>query len=126
MEGQPLDPVTKSWPGKWQLVGDPTFPDAMAAIADIIFAFSGISAFFPIAAEMRDPAQYSKAVYICQGVVSSVYLIIAVVVVYFCGSDVASPALGSAGPVMKKVCYGIALPGLLATAAIVCHVGLIP
>jgi hypothetical protein len=31
-----------------------------------------------------------------------------------CGQYVASPALGSAGPLIKKISYGIALPGLIA------------
>jgi hypothetical protein len=48
--------------------------------------------------------------------------VIGVVVYYYCGSYVASPALGSAGVTMKKVCYGLALPGLLATTTITIHV----
>jgi hypothetical protein len=41
---------------------------------------------------------------------------------YFCGSYVASPAIGSAGPLLKKVGYGIALPGLLGSAILLGHV----
>lgn len=52
------------------------------------------------------------------------YLLVGIVVYYFCGSYVASPALGSAGPLLKKVCYGIALPGLLATTVLPAHVSL--
>jgi hypothetical protein len=51
--------------------------------------------------------------------------VIGIVVYYFCGSYVASPALGSAGVTMKKVCYGLALPGLLATTTITIHVRLL-
>jgi hypothetical protein len=41
---------------------------------------------------------------------------------YFCGQYVAFPALGSAGVLVKKIAYGIALPGLLVTLIIYTHV----
>lgn len=94
----------------------------MSAVATIIFAFSGTPAFFPIAAEMRDPRLYVRSMLVCQATVATVYLTIGVVVYTYCGSYVASPALGSAGTLMKKVCYGIAIPGLLVTGMVVSHV----
>lgn len=51
------------------------------------------------------------------------YVAIGTVIYYYCGSYVASPALGSAGATVKKVAYGIALPGLIASTVIVLHVG---
>lgn len=71
---------------------------------------------------MRDPRLYSRALSVCQGVMTVVYVTIGVVVYYFCGSYVASPALGSAGVMMQKVCYGLALPGLIVTTMLVTHV----
>lgn len=50
------------------------------------------------------------------------YIAIGCVIYYYCGSHVASPALGSAGVVIKKVAYGIALLGLLVSTTIVLHV----
>lgn len=50
------------------------------------------------------------------------YVVIGTVVYYYCGSFVASPALGSAGPLLKRICYGLALPGLLATTTLTVHV----
>lgn len=96
----------------------------MSAVATIIFAFSGTPAFFPIVAEMRNPQHYVRSMLICQATVCTVYLVIGVVVYTYCGSYVASPALGSAGPLMKKVCYGLALPGLLVSGTMVSHVSL--
>lgn len=107
-----------------KIVGAPDFAQAMSAVATIIFAFSGTPAFFPIASEMKEPKHYARSMLICQATVFTVYLVVGVVVYYFCGSYVASPALGSAGTLMKKVCYGIALPGLLVTEMITCHVSL--
>lgn len=42
-------------------------------------------------------------------------------VYYFCGDFIASPALGSAGPLMKKICYGLALPALFVSSIIFTH-----
>jgi hypothetical protein len=53
--------------------------------------------FFPIAAEMRDPRYYTRALLICQSIVTATYISVGTVVYYYCGSFVASPALGSAG-----------------------------
>lgn len=71
---------------------------------------------------MRDPRQYTRALLICQGCLTAVYIVIGCVIYYYCGSYVASPALGSAGGTVKKVSYGLALPGLIVTATIVSHV----
>jgi formate/nitrite transporter FocA (FNT family) len=71
---------------------------------------------------MRDPHHYTKALVVCQSVMTALYVAIGVVVYIYCGSFVASPALGSAGALMKKVCYGLALPGLLASVVLVSHV----
>ncbi|KAH7244546.1 uncharacterized protein BKA55DRAFT_515738 [Fusarium redolens] len=53
--------------------------------------------------------------------ISACYIAIGCVVYYFCGSYVASPALGSAGVLIKRVSYGIALPGLIVTTMLTCH-----
>lgn len=94
----------------------------MGAISSIVFAYSGTAAYFPIAAEMKRPNDYYKAMYACQLVVYCVYLIVGTVVYIYCGSYVASPALGSAGPMLEMVCFGIALSGLGVTLMIVLHV----
>lgn len=93
----------------------------MTAVATIVFAFAGSPAFFSIASEMRDTRLYNRALVISQAAVALVYIVIGVVVYYYCGSYVASPALGSAGVTMKKVCYGLALPGLIASCMLFVH-----
>lgn len=71
---------------------------------------------------MRDPKKdYAKALFTCQGLVTLVYLVIGGVVYHYAGQYVSSPALGSAGPLLKKVCYGIAIPGLLVGATLNTH-----
>jgi amino acid permease len=88
----------------------------------MVLAYSGTPAFFNIIAEMRDPRRYTRSLLIAQGGVSIIYAMIGCLVYYYCGSYVASPALGSAGGTVKKISYGIALPGLLVSITITTHV----
>lgn len=73
---------------------------------------------------MRDPRLYTRSLIACQSSISIVYITIGVLVYYYCGSYVTSPAPGSAGPLVKKVAYGIGIPGLLASALLTVHVSL--
>ncbi|EWZ99218.1 hypothetical protein BFJ70_g11031 [Fusarium oxysporum] len=105
----------------FRLTNDPPFADAMAAVSSHIFAYAGTPAYFSIIAEMRDPTLYTSALIWSQSIMTAVYVVIGVVIYYYVGSEVASPALASAGPTMKKVGFGFALPGLLVSAMIVTH-----
>jgi len=109
------------WQSDYVLFGSPTAAEAFAALSSIVFAYAGTPAFFNIVSEMREPRLYTRSLIVCQSVMTAVYLAIGIVVYYFCGSYVASPALGSAGNVMKKVCYGIALPGLIVSTTLFVH-----
>ncbi|CEJ62454.1 hypothetical protein PMG11_10951 [Penicillium brasilianum] len=110
------------WKPDYKLFNNPSFSDAASAVSSLVFSYAGTPAFFSIASEMRDPRQYTKALVVCQTVISTAYIVVGIVVYYYCGSYVSSPALGSAGPVVKKVAYGIALPGLLVTAILLTHI----
>lgn len=117
-------PADQLWVSDYKIIGSPSFASAMSAICTIVFAYAGTPAFFSIVSEMRDPRHYTRALVICQTIVSAFYLSIGIVVYYYCGSYVSSPALGSAGPLIKKVSYGFAIPGLLASTTIFVHVRL--
>lgn len=106
----------------FKLIADNGWSAAISSCSSLVFSYAGTPAFFSIVSEMRDPKKYTRSLVICQTTVTVTYITIGIVVYYFCGSYVASPALGSAGVTMKKVCYGLALPGLLATVTIVSHV----
>ncbi|KAK4497797.1 hypothetical protein PRZ48_010451 [Zasmidium cellare] len=114
----PQEGVFKS---DFKVIGEPTFEEAISAVSTIVFAFAGSPAFFSVISEMRNPRDYTKSLMIAQAAVALVYLIIGIVVYYYCGSYVASPALGSAGVTMKRVCYGLALPGLVASCMLFVH-----
>jgi amino acid permease len=114
-------PQDRPFVSDYKLIGNPTFNEAMGALNTFVFAYAGTPAFFAIISEMRDPRDYNKSMYICQGTMTAIYIIVGVVVYYFCGSWVASPALGSAGPLLKRVCYGLAITGLIASTCLVTH-----
>ncbi|RWQ93295.1 putative amino acid transporter [Paecilomyces variotii] len=114
-------PQSGPWKSDYKIVNNPSFSDAMSAVSSIVFAYAGTPAFFAIVSEMRDPRKYTRSLLLCQGGVTAIYITIGCVVYYYCGSYVASPALGSAGVMVKKVAYGFALPGLIVTTTLVIH-----
>ncbi|KAL4888173.1 transmembrane amino acid transporter protein-domain-containing protein [Aspergillus ambiguus] len=115
--------VGVSHPGeKVEAVVDTDLYHGFTAVTNIVFAFCGHAAFFGLAAELKDPRDYPKALMLLQGTDISLYLIAAVVIYRYGGADVASPALGSASPVVSKVAYGIALPTIIIAGVIYGHV----
>ena len=111
-----------AWVSDFKIAANPSFAEAISAVSSIIFAYSGTPGFFSIVSEMRQPRHYTKAVMICQSALTAIYIVIGCVMYYYCGSYVASPALGSAGGLVKKISYGFALPGLIVTSTIMSHV----
>lgn len=115
-------PQEGPWSSDYKLFNSPTFAQGIAAVSSLIFACSATPAYFSIAAEMRDPRLFTRSLVISQIGSTVIYLVIGIVVYYYCGSYVASPALGSAGLLIKRISYGIALLGLIASTTIVLHV----
>lgn len=101
---------------------DVSFQDAFLAVTNIIFAYITHVAFFGLISEMRDPREFPKSLTMLQIVDTSMYVVTAIVAYRYAGPDVASPALSSAGPVMKKVAYGIAIPTVIIAGVIYGHV----
>lgn len=117
-----------------------SFQDAFLAVTNIIFAYSTrfrllfISfpvansalvahvAFFGFISEMHDPRDFPKSLTMLQVVDTSLYIVTAMVIYRYAGPDVASPALSSAGPLMKKVAYGLAIPTVVIAGVVFGHV----
>lgn len=59
---------------------------------------------------MSDPRDFPKSLAMLQVLDTCMYIVTAMVIYCYAGPDVASPALSSAGPLMKKVAYGLAIP----------------
>lgn len=94
----------------------------ITATANIFCASAGSSAFLPVISEMRNPNHYNRALYVCMSIVTASYFAFSLIVYRYCGMWVTSPSLGSAGPTLKRVAYGIGLFGLLITAVLYVHV----
>ena len=93
----------------------------MSAIANQLFAVGGSGTFFTISAEMKHPHLFTRSLLCGQSFIILTNIVIASIVYGKVGQYIASPALGSAGPLIKKIAYGIALPGLLVTAVLYSH-----
>lgn len=94
---------------------------AFTAVTNIVFAYCAHVAFFGLIAEMERPQDFPKALCMLQIFEIALYVAAAIVIYYYVGDDVASPALGSAGPIMKKVAYGIAIPTVCSQFLIFCR-----
>ncbi|KAL2207215.1 hypothetical protein CC79DRAFT_704940 [Sarocladium strictum] len=116
-----LAPQDVPWKSDFKLFGNPTFAQGVGAYGTLLFACSATPTYYALVAEMKDPRMYTRSLVIAQAGSTAIYLTIAVVVYYYCGSYVASPALGSAGPLIKRISYGIALPGLIVTTTLFIH-----
>ncbi|KAI5809510.1 transmembrane amino acid transporter protein-domain-containing protein [Peziza echinospora] len=105
-----------------EVTTSPSFYKAFIAVMNIIFAYAGHLAFFSFISEMKNPEEYPKALFSLQISDTCLYLIAAVVIYRFTGADVASPALGSTGPMLRKIAYGIASPTIIIAGVINAHV----
>ncbi|MCO5549815.1 hypothetical protein L7F22_003289 [Adiantum nelumboides] len=93
--------------------GNGNFAACMVSINMQLVSVMGNVSFYSVSAEMRQPSKFTKAVVVGQTFNLVMYLTLGLVVLYIAGQYITSPALGLAGPVVEKICFGIALPGLL-------------
>lgn len=100
-----------------------SFQSGFLAVANMVFAYAGHVAFFTFISELKNPRDFPKALAFLQCSDISMYIITAVVVYYYAGDQVASPALDSASDVVKKVAYGVAIPTIVIAGVVNGHVG---
>lgn len=100
-----------------------SFQGGFLAVANMVFAYAGHVAFFTFISELKNPRDFPKALAFLQCSDISMYIITAVVVYYYAGDHVASPALDSASEVVKKVAYGVAIPTIVIAGVVNGHVG---
>jgi hypothetical protein len=115
-------PQTGDYDFGYHVLATPTFAAGITAASTIFCSGAGTSAFLPVMSEMKNPREYAKAVNWCMGLVTAAYLSFSLVVYNYCGKWVASPSLGSAGPLVKKIAYGVGLWGLCVSGALYVHV----
>ncbi|KAJ5791659.1 uncharacterized protein N7518_008670 [Penicillium psychrosexuale] len=101
------------WPAE-----DVTFPKAAVAISNIVFAYAFAGALPSFMNEMHTPKDYVKSITALGVIEISIYVLTGSIIYAFVGQDVQSPALLSAGPVMSKIAFGIALPVIFISGSI--------
>jgi len=111
------DVVFRLWP-KDNL----TFVPGFLAVSNMVFAYAGHPAFFTFISELKDPNDFPKALAFLQVSDISMYLIATVVIYYFAGDSVASPALNSASETVAKVAWGVAIPTIVIAGVVNGHV----
>ncbi|KAJ5458983.1 hypothetical protein N7530_010927 [Penicillium desertorum] len=89
---------------------------------NIAFSYVSHNTFFTFMAELKDPKDFPKALALLQSIDMTLYIVAAVVIYRYTGADVASPALGSAGLLISRIAYGIALPTIVIAGVINGHV----
>ena len=99
-----------------------SFPEAFLAVTNIVFAFAGHVAFFSFISEMKNPADFPKALVTLQVADTGLYFVVAMVIYAYGGTMVDSPALGTAGDVVGKVAWGMAVPTIIIAGIIYGHV----
>ncbi|TQN63973.1 N amino acid transport system protein, partial [Colletotrichum shisoi] len=85
---------------------------------NIIFAFSFAIGQFSFMDEMNTPADYMKSIWASGGIQISIYTITGALCYAFIGPSVQSPALLSAGPLISKIAFGVALPVIFISGSI--------
>ncbi|PSK34434.1 hypothetical protein B9Z65_8760 [Elsinoe australis] len=101
----------------------PTTLEAYAiGMSNIVITFTGHTAYFSFISELRRPEDFPKSLSLLQSLVVTFYIVVAVVIYNYAGDTVASPALGSASPLIRKIAYGVASPTIVVAGVVNAHV----
>ncbi|KAG6019729.1 hypothetical protein E4U41_003127 [Claviceps citrina] len=95
-----------------------TFSEAFVAVSNIIFAFSFAIGQFSFMDEMHTPSEYMKSIWASCFIQIAIYTLTGALCYAFVGSTIQSPALLSAGPIISKVAFGVALPVIFISGSI--------
>ena len=95
-----------------------TFTDAFVAVTNIIFAYSFALCQFSFMDEMHSPKDFVKSIWALGIVEIIVYTLTGALVYAFVGSSVQSPALLSAGSLVSRIAFGVALPVIFISGSI--------
>lgn len=109
--------ITQSDWSAWPMPGL-TFVQAFVALGNIVFAYSFAVCQFSFMDEMHTPQDYVKSIWALGIIEIFIYTVTGALIYVFVGQEVQSPALLSAGPVLSKVAFGIALPVIFISGSI--------
>ncbi|GAW15076.1 hypothetical protein EKO27_g1768 [Xylaria grammica] len=102
-----------AWPAE-----DIGFVDAFISVTNIVFAYSFAICQFSFMDEMHTPKDFVKSIWVLGIIEIIIYTLTGALIYYFVGQDVKSPALLSAGDLVSKVAFGIALPVIFISGSI--------
>ncbi|KAI1433193.1 transmembrane amino acid transporter protein-domain-containing protein [Xylaria sp. CBS 124048] len=111
--GVPMASDWSAWPAE-----DITFVKAFIAVTNIVFAYSFAICQFSFMDEMHTPTDFPKSVWVLGIIEIIIYTLTGALIYAFVGKDVQSPALLSAGPLISKIAFGIALPVIFISGSI--------
>ncbi|KAK1755574.1 transmembrane amino acid transporter protein-domain-containing protein [Echria macrotheca] len=95
-----------------------TLQTAFIAITNIAFAYSFAMCQFSFMDEMHTLTDYKKSIVALGGIEIGIYTLTGALIYSFVGVDVESPALLSAGPMISKIAFGVALPVIIISGSI--------
>ncbi|KAJ5675769.1 hypothetical protein N7462_008666 [Penicillium macrosclerotiorum] len=95
-----------------------TFSAAIVATNNIVFAYSFAGCLPSFMEDMHTPSDYIKTLWWLGGIQIIIYTLTGSIIYAFVGQDVQSPALLSAGPLISRVVFGIALPVIFISGSI--------
>lgn len=95
-----------------------TFVEAFIAVGNIIFAYSFAMCQFSFMDEMHTPSDYVKSIWALGLTEVVIYTLSGALIYAFVGQEVKSPALLSAGPLVSKIAFGVALPVIFISGSI--------
>ncbi|KAJ6028383.1 hypothetical protein N7540_003959 [Penicillium herquei] len=95
---------------KFEVVRQVSFYEGFLAFTNIMFGFIAHVTFFGLISETQDPEFFPRSLAMLQITDTVLYLVAGLVIYRYAGADVQSPSPSSAGPLMKKICYGLAIP----------------
>lgn len=95
-----------------------TFVEAFIALGNIIFAYSFAVCQFSFMDEMHTPKDFVKSIWWLGMIEIVIYTVTGALIYVFVGQSVESPALLSAGTLLSKIAFGVALPVIFISGSI--------
>ncbi|RMY08652.1 hypothetical protein D0868_04673, partial [Hortaea werneckii] len=96
-----------------------TLPQRTLSLSTLILAYNGQIAYPTLLTEMAHPQRdFPKALTCLILTTTTLYILTATLIYHYAGSSVASPALGSAPPLGRKIAYGLAIPTIVVAGVI--------
>ncbi|KUJ09582.1 uncharacterized protein LY89DRAFT_627761 [Mollisia scopiformis] len=94
------------------------FTEAFIAVTNIVFAYSFAVCQFSFMDEMHTTKDYVKSIWALGLIEIVIYTLTGALIYVFVGPDVKSPALLSAGTLISRVAFGVALPVIFISGSI--------